>query len=128
MFLLCLFTKIVKMVPLGRTKWLPELKIDKKQALQDPVGASQGLLSLLAHHRVFFSCWCFKWSSVPAGVLHISYFKTNKMVAFNRHISSHDTITSTSCLFSYYASLQKIAMKSCKQDISKNYFSYCIET
>ena len=31
-------------------------------------------------------------------------------------------------IFFSYAPLQKIAMKSCKQDISENYLSYCIET
>ena len=76
------------MVPLDwKKKWLPELKIDKKQALQHllslvffpcwcitwssfPAGASHGLLSLLVHHMVFFPCWCFTWSSFPAGASH----------------------------------------------------------
>ena len=54
------FTKIAKLVPLGWTKWLHKLKIDKKQTLQV-------LLSLLTHHVVFFPCWFFSLSSFPAG-------------------------------------------------------------
>ena len=50
---LCLFTKIAKMIPLGWT----ELK--HRQETSFPAGASQGLLSLLALHRVFFPCCCF---------------------------------------------------------------------
>ena len=89
-----------------------------------PAGASQGFLSLLVLHRVFFPCWCFTGFSFPAGasqgflsllVRHmfsfsagasqISCFKIlpwqpNKMATFNRHLSSHDTITSTSYLSS----------------------------
>ena len=33
------------------------------------------LLSLRMHHIVFFPCWCFIWSSFPAGVSQISFFK-----------------------------------------------------
>ena len=50
---------------------------DKRPAQQVfiPAGAHQGLLSLLARHRVFLPCWCVKGSSYPAGASHIFYFE-----------------------------------------------------
>ena len=60
------FYQNAKLVPLGRTKWPPELKIRKN--LQGFLSLLVTMLSLLAHHMVFFPCWCFTWSSFPAGV------------------------------------------------------------
>ena len=105
MFLLCLFTKIAKMVPLGSTKLPTELKIDKRKALQV-------LFSMLVLHKAFFPCWCFTGSPFPAGALHgllsvlvlhkcstlVLPWQPNKMATFNWHLSSHDIITSINYL------------------------------
>ena len=55
------------MVPLGWRKWLPELKIYEKQALQGLLSLLVfHILSLWGHHMVFFPCWCFTFFSCGA--------------------------------------------------------------
>ena len=92
MFFFCLFIKVAKIVPLCWTKWLPELKTDKRllsclcftQCFSFRVGDSHGL-SLLVCHKFPTLKFC-----------HGNQKKT--MATFYLHLSSHDTITSTSYL------------------------------
>ena len=139
MFLLCVFTKNAKMVRLGWTKWPPELKIAKNQTLA-------GLLSLLVLDRVFFPCWLITWSSFPAGASQsspagashgfLSLLVVHKFPSINNQTKWSPFLTYLKpwhhhihmLSFSSYAPLQKIAIKSCKQDNNKNYLSCCIET
>ena len=88
MCLICPYTKIAKMVSLGKTKsWPPELKIDKTSfpagfhslffpswcfvGSSFPADASHVLLPLLMLHMFFFPCWCFTCSSFPADAPHV---------------------------------------------------------
>ena len=94
-----------------------------------PVGTSHGLLSLLVHHMVLFPCWCFTSNLLALLVFH--KFPTLKFCHNNQtkwsplidiHVSQALTPSLPGDIFLSYATLQKIAIKSCKQDISKTLF------
>ena len=109
-----------------------------------PACTSQGHLSLLVHHRVFFPCLRITGSSFLACtsqgllfllVLHMVFFPYHCFTNFLLLKFCNNTQTKWSPLndtyqamtpslpqatFFSYAPLQKIAMKSCKQDIKKN--------
>ena len=101
--------KFLKMVQLDLTNWPPELKLDKRLLSLRVLQRGSSL------HGVFFPYWCFTWSSFPAGVYMVYFpcwcftnfllknfmpWQPNKMATFHRHLASHNTITSTSCISS----------------------------
>ena len=68
-------TKIAKNDPALLIKMVDRAK-NKQEKLcmcSFPAGASQGFLSLLLLHRVFFPCCCFTGFSFPAGASHVFF-------------------------------------------------------
>ena len=84
-----------------------------------PVGALHGLLSLLVLNMVFLP-----YKFLTLKFCHKNQTKWSPLI----DISQAMTPSLPQAIFFSYALLQKIAMKSCKQDISKHYLSFCIET